>query len=649
VKQRWIKNRALKATAGAVVCVVLSSCAGDYLESAKKSDNTLSAEAQKAASIMGTRIRFHHSDFYSLLNPNSSSCAGDAKRFYYPYASSSGSPAPLDTSYSSQYATIKPAFIKNVSVDVTDANANVTRNLAYSCTYGETSTSFANNCATFDYGAIEGVPTSLGGSLLIFGGVKNINYSAYPSRDDATLTVGCGPNIASPAGTDDEAGVNYCRSDFYALGLDALPQSEATNPPSLLAPALTSASTSISTFVKLSGATSYTGPEGSAGAAAAYNQEAKKFLLFGGATSLLTNAPTDVGYDVVDSWIFDVQKQSWSKLSAQGTSTAPAIANAWDNTTTVTLNPSRAPGGRALFGYSAVTEISVDGMTATGAVAAASKDKTDRIVIAGGVTGVDFSGNVTATSDVNKFNPTFGPEFIDNEAVVADKITQWIDSSPFSLLNNVTTGGLFYLNSASAKRFNFGAAAGRQVTTGIGYFFAAGGFTSAAATVSGADTNHVLRYSARTTNETDIFRFQGLATFGIKNNFATGNTIGAAKSPVNWTTIGPGGGDTFDFGGSSLVEGTDQSQSEFAYFGGVNCRDYLVISGATCSGTATAVVWNTTPTYWQLGNAAMPANVDTNATITTTFKTAATDLPSQRAGMAAAKGYDPSGNAIVVA
>jgi hypothetical protein len=106
--------------------------------------------------IMSTRVVFDYQDFFSLVSPNPSGCAGDARNFYDPVALRSiaggTGPVPYGPDDSNSGGTIRPGFIKNISVDMTDANSPSPSNLAFGCSYGSgASTIPPSSCATFDY------------------------------------------------------------------------------------------------------------------------------------------------------------------------------------------------------------------------------------------------------------------------------------------------------------------------------------------------------------------------------------------------------------------------------------------------------------------------------------------------------------------
>src|SRR4051812_31753448 len=250
----------------------LASCAGDPQYKRKNSTSSSTTDQSSlAATITGTRVSFRYSDYYSLSYPNANNCAGDAKNYYDPLAivlpssqdeasrglGTSGLEVTVGTtgtrgalklpeSETISGETIKPSFIKNISVDLTNSNAPIAQNAAYSCSYTNSSSLPSSNCATFDYGAVGGIPTSLGGTTLIIGGTQ------------AATLYGLGVNTMSP-------------SDFTS-DPNLMPAYNGTSGPS----------GSVSAWQKLSSATSYTGPASVEGGSASYNDGTQSVLLFGG-------------------------------------------------------------------------------------------------------------------------------------------------------------------------------------------------------------------------------------------------------------------------------------------------------------------------------------------------------------------------------
>ncbi len=144
------------------------------------------AQQQEAAKQMpGARIRFYASDFYTLTSPRpDSNCAGDARIYRDPL-----SYAAFDANAIEPTETIKPSFIRNIAVDVTDANFSNSQNLASRCSYVDTPEAPPSNaCAIFDRAAITGMHA---GSLYdtgfyLFQDSECANASPIASSDPAS-------------------------------------------------------------------------------------------------------------------------------------------------------------------------------------------------------------------------------------------------------------------------------------------------------------------------------------------------------------------------------------------------------------------------------------------------------------------------------
>src|SRR5690606_23164363 len=114
------------------------------------------------------------------------------------------------------------------------------------------------------------------------------------------------------------------------------------------------------------------------------------------------------------------------------------------------------------------------------------------------------------------------------------------------------------------------------------------------------------------------------------------------------------------YGAPTLVTGFSLEENDLVYFAGVNCVLFLkdAASGDTCPGpdgqpwnsaAPISIAFNDDYRYWRMGQD--PTNCDlTNGAVTKrdTPSCAGTG-PQNRAGMAAARGYDTSGNPIIVA
>lgn len=448
--------------------------------------NALAKQASLSKDSSAARFDFHFKNFYTLTNPQSeTACAGDLKTYYKPEAISASSadyygPVAYDTNLAFGSETIRPAFIKNISVDLTDANAPSTLNLASSCAYSPLNNGVpTSNCATFDYGAVGGVPTNLGGTILLFGGTTGTSYQTYPDdyySSPTTLasnyhgtTVSCGPSKSSLISYPDET--TLCNSNLYTLNIDSLPASIATTGGNTLVPGLSSASEPISAWGNLSTASDYVGPSATAGGSIAYNQETSQVVLFGGSKVVTNQGPTGAGVDTNETWVYDLKKEKWNKIETQAASTSKIVnqlgftlsntGSVWSSSTNpaILLQQSKIPGPRALFGYAAVPKMSLKNLSygttgttggdvdfasvgATPTAGNAGLDATDRIIVLGGLNAAGVG------RDTYKLNPTFGPELMDTlgrgapvtTANFANKLAQWADSFPSQPLFNLGYG-----------------------------------------------------------------------------------------------------------------------------------------------------------------------------------------------------------------
>lgn len=165
--------RIILASATLAAIVALSGCAGDPVDFSTSSEtqvNEVAEQQKRALALPAARVEFREDDFYGLRSPNVNSCPGDIRALYDPFeVDDSGDKAVLETSLVNASESIRPGFIKNVSVDVTDASydnglegslvpgtfpnsigENGT-NEALSCSYGQSTIAPpTSNCAAFD-------------------------------------------------------------------------------------------------------------------------------------------------------------------------------------------------------------------------------------------------------------------------------------------------------------------------------------------------------------------------------------------------------------------------------------------------------------------------------------------------------------------
>jgi len=749
--------------------LLLGGCASnlEFSNSNNNNNTTITQQQASAAAMTGARFTFYYSDYYTLTNPNpATACAGDANAFYDPlaltnstvaggYSNPTNTPLKLATSLTDSSTTIRPSFIKNVSVDVSDANSALSSNNAISCSFGSgVSAPPPSSCSTFDYGAIGGLPSLLGGTLLLVGGMTNINYAGINTFGSSTFTnynmshglaVGCGP-IASNSviSSSSSVGYNNCSNGMYALGINTLPASAAG---SSLAPGLSvgGASTSISNWANLSSVTGYTGPAGVAGGTISYNGPLQSVLLFGGASPMAGMSTTGLGTTTYDTWIFNLKTQSWS-LSQSSTVVDPNVQLSPDlnPSTSVLSYPTKGDGGRSLFGMVAAPGMGISQLGSTGLLygtGASLIDTTDRIVIAGGY----CTTSSQSCTDVHILNPTYAPEYIDALSPKLPIVTtttqnrnsfpaQWIDNYYMRILSNSnslsnynpafdsthSTGypvpsptpspsapdtpvafGMVALNnnnpanniptSGSLTGAGVGPGAFAGTGTGVpgaGYLLVAGGFhgnrspagslnvpSGLCTTPLGCGNMELLtKWFCGTpgtfpcpstwdqTAEWNASNFTSVANITPSSQF---QPEGIENTPSQWVRIPDGStSQTPWYGGGVMLKGLNSNQNEVVFFGGADCQNYLTAS-TVCP------YWpNVKPNpgiYWRLGidpaatllgnvgasypiaapNSSYPTTVA--MVVPTPVSTSSPTLPPINAGMAAARGTDPSGYPIIVA
>lgn len=516
------KAKPLTGLVSALVCVLAWGAAGCAANPDLQSTTSGTTGAQQLAQQLsasqasnGVRVSFQFSDYYSLTSPNAEGCAGDARNFYDPIAlvvpnatiisqgfdsvagvaglstvvGATGSTGPmlLPTDITASNQTIRPSFIKNISVDLTDANANVTSNLALGCSLGTSSSVPAtSSCATFDYGAIGGIPSTLGGTMFVVGGVQNYNYSGLlPVSQQSGLpfqgmSLGCG-TVTNPITSTTE--YTQCYSGIYALGVNTLAPSAFVSNPSLMPSyeGTTGPTGSVSMWANISGTQGYSGPSGGAGASIVYDGGLQQVLLFGGASPLANMGSNAPGVTTYDTWTFDLKSQQWTFLSAN-IYVATQLINLFDNQLDYTTGIGSAAGivqttvapasqtipksvqARALFGYVSMPGmgVSLDQGNSGGTMTTTMIDPTDRLMIVGGA-GPTTSGVFMGT---HRFNPTYGPELqnvIKSDAPInpgsgyvqvlpstPSLPVLWVDSYHTQLLNG-TYGNEFIPQIASSE------------------------------------------------------------------------------------------------------------------------------------------------------------------------------------------------------
>ena len=640
-------------------CILQSCGDSSMLKTAAKVTNT-AANGTSATSQVGARVLFDFPSFFSITSPNpQTGCAGDAKTYLDYLQSSAGAGVPFAANPLVTNATSKPDFIKNISVDVTDSNANVNQNAAYSCSYGTSTVAGASSCSTFDYGAIAGVPTSLGGSLFLIGGIQNQNWSGIvnapnsPINSSKGLSVSCGPLDVTLSGVQGD--INQCGGGVYALGIETLPASVAGT--SLAPGAPTSTTLPISSWSNLNSASTTTGPNAAAGSSVTFDPGTNQIAVFAGAS--LFDPLAANGSDNVDTWTYNITNQKWAKLNPVP-NVATVISTNYDtgiDGAVAMVSASKTITARALFGYTAVPNISLNQMSTTGTLAVSNIDTTERIVTVGGLV-------TTGTGGVNeqsyKFNPTFGPELIDaanwsNHAETAPvpiandgSLVQWIDSYHTQLLSNSQASSQFspLYGTATTGRLGFNAGFVPILDTtfspvNIGFFMSLGGFDDGVAvnTTGTASLGRML-YSGRSDALVTAFADAQTGNFlGVPNLPSTNSNL----TPIAWTENAESGANVVPwFGGVSAQKGFNPATNDVLYFGGTNCRDFMTDSTLVMP----PCVFNSTSKYYQLdlGGGAFVHNTKTLAGTMTTVAGA-----PQRAGIANARGLDLMGRPIIIA
>jgi len=687
------------------------ACAADPGTFTGKKKTDLDEQIADASTRIGARVSFHHSDFYSITAPHpQTQCAGDAKTFYDQFTVAtleSGYTGPtgadistwkkLDEDVSNSNETTKPAFIKNVSVDLTDSNAAVTSNQAFGCSYGNSEYAPpVSSCSTFDYGAIGGIPTTMGGTLLLIGGIQSRNYSGFSTVGSDSFkgaSLSCGPS-KDPSTLSAPTGYTQCNSDFFALGIQSLPSTAAG---SSLAPGLTTASGKISSWANISAASSYSGPEGAAGASAAYNETLQQLLVFGGAAPLSGLGAYGAGAASYDSWIYDLQSQKWTK-STNALNVDQKMLSLYDYNVTdeVVYQFQHSNPAAALFGYTTAQGMALSGLTAAGTVAFTDVDRTDRIAIVGGLT------SLSETDDVSRlFNPTYAPEYRDSLKsytivavdAAASGLVQWLSNYHTQSIDNsyeaVTAASRLtthYAGGMLSQPFNMGLVSlRRNAGPGAGYLLKASGFDLASPDGSRninedptcgtvptypAGFNYLnvcgsmqlkTRYNEDPADPVDAAAADSVsANFSIVPNYYTSSASASAvnRAPALWTPVKPEAVGSFVvpfLGGVTMLPGFDVTENHVLNWGGTDCFDYL-----QAKTTATACYFGNTASssagenlnpgkFWKFGAdpTAKVAAAGVPSDVKLTDATGAS-VPNL-AGMAAARGLDGSGNMLIVA
>ncbi len=622
----------------------------------------------------GARVVFHHGSFYSLIAPKSNtSCAGDAKVFYQ--LNTPNTPFPLDASDSS--VTSKPEFIRNISVDLTDASGKMPANISQACSVGTAGpVPPTSSCATFDYGAINGVSSTLAGSLLIVGGIQGENYSGLSTlgTSPSSISLTCGSDGFGASPTT----VNSCAPAFYALGVDSLDASSSItlsglpNPltPGLLGSAAQAGPISSWSNLGASGSTS-AGVPGTAGATLGLSIDLAKLVLFGGTQPLSAFDGDSPGADSADVWTFNLATQSWTKQT-QKIYVADDIQYMADYTTVPApahyVYFKREVQGRSLFQMLSVPGMGISSVSngllkpnATDITNLSSIDTTDRILFIGGY---DDTGAVSPHT--MKFNPTFGPELVDRLGTTATgTAAQYAESYYIQMMSDYATWTYLGVNPATEAFINFGgvplinritgflgpSASGPTMKSALGSALVGGGFNNAfpnTRTIAPSPSPSPVGFR-------NLVRFEaglnGLTTPGQRSlaqvTAMADDPGGKAIFPIAWRSdlpappvvSGP-------YGGVTMLPGFNLDNNDVVYFGGSTCRDFLgdaTLQSPPCdfSNPGSYVVYqNGTPFQGVI----TPDPINPIGQIPWSV-----GAPPQAAGMAAARGLDEKGNVIMLA
>ncbi|MGK5085477.1 hypothetical protein WDW37_19490 [Bdellovibrionota bacterium FG-1] len=565
----------------------------------------LQDQAHIASSSVGVRVKFQFQDFYSLASPNrQNSCAGDARTYYDPLKlTENQAPLKFPDDALNPSTTITPSFIKNVSVDLTDANTPSTLNAALSCSLGsDPSLPPPSSCATFDYGALGGLDASLGGGVLMVGGIEG------------SSTLG---------------------SSLYGVSIHALPPSAATNPPNAQVPGLLKADKPISFWNDLSSTPTYAGPVQVVGAASAFSASQRKLLLFGGSIP----SGTSWNSSSRDTWSLEVGTQTWS-LVKTAINVDASITTVHDKANaTAVFQFSKNPGARAGFGYVAAQGFALEGL-------AGDFDKTDRLMIVGGVTPNTINDSNAATSSTNpsllyRFNPTYGPELVDAHNATNATLGFWVDNYHTQVMSNIskTDSQLLFGNYPLSE---MGFFALRQETTKRGYLLSSGGFKLPAKTLDKTlDAPIFLEPKEVSPNRDFLAGSKDIPSDLLSvSNWLLDYLV---LSPAVWHVAAPLNNMLW-FGGVSAQRGFSLVDNEILYFGGTYCRGYWFSDCAAVTG-ATTPATGQKPTVQTNTGAYVKLGADLSGTGARTLDNG----PPVAAGLASARGLDPAGKVIIVA
>jgi hypothetical protein len=385
-----IQQHALTKPALAAMLLFLGGCAGDpnsFLKSLQsvnsESSTALGQEVAERRALQGTRIVLHSSSFYSLTQPNSQSCAGDA-RVFQPFPSTSET-ATLPSSILDGGETQRPAFITNVSVDLTNSNIEADSNKAVSCSVRPSIDSKPARCAIFDQTAGDAAGLVLDGGILLVGGRQTNALGTSSSIDPFEYSLVL-PNAGNSTGST--VWNDLIREELFSGG--------ATSRPS-----------------------------GKMAPSSAFNESKRELLLFGGSSP----QPT------AENWIFSTESRQWTLAP---TVVFPRVFEQRDASTGTLLQTIKTPSGRANFGYLPVTGFSYSDFDMALTDPPTVDLSSEKILITSGVSQLGFQ-------DSYLFDPSFAPEHlkVPSSLLVDGDLKEWIESFHTRRLSTLQSQTLF--------------------------------------------------------------------------------------------------------------------------------------------------------------------------------------------------------------
>lgn len=632
--------------ASTALVLIFVNCSGNPKPNAKKNislqDSSYEVELQNSAALSGVKVDFKSSGFYTPSSPNPDTrCAGDVFAYYHPLASNSGEPVLLPQSISEPGYSQKPLFLKNVSVDLTDSSSQGPYNQSITCSFqSHSSTLLPSTCASFDQGSIGNSPNTIGGSLVILGGVQNFNFAATGS----SFGLNCGKSTV---------GDTQCLNSMTALKINNL-----TN--------------GLSSYFNWGDNYKSSLGRPLAGASVAYSPGTQSLYLFGGAS--LYSSPGKSTLQSVDgfqTWSFSLQEQKWIERNP-----IPFVLNTVLNMPDrsdpqgVTHHLKKSVGDRASFGYTSVPSMSLSAMSKNGTIDPSLIDTTDRIVTTAGL-----STNAAHSRNSLKFNPTFGPEWVDllgasGKDLETKQAVQWLDSYHTQLLNNLSTSSIYRgdLIDKKATLFSgFGFSSLRksnaegQVVAGL--FVATGGFGQELENPSPPTRITESRFGGRMfyggfkkktgilgTPESSVSNFNRTPDYPFRLLSETSLMSSTRITEMAWVKLvdadlADAPNSIPNFTGVNLLPGFNLKTNDLVYFGGTTCPDYL--TNKNLLNDSNPCLFNNPGRYWKLSPSVNLESTSENLP-NHLFSDWNNTTPPTRAGMASARGEDASGKIILV-